>query len=146
VAVTGVGDLLCNFARCCRPVPPEPIVGYITQGRGVSIHRQDCGNFLGLNKRSPERTLEISWGESDSAAYPVDLSVYAFDRSGLIRDITAVLADDDANIINLTSQTDKTSMQVVMEISIDVKDLPTLSTIIARLEQLTNVVSVRRKA
>ena len=144
--VTGVGDLLCNFARCCRPVPPEPIVGYITQGRGVSIHRQDCGNFLGLNQRHPERILSISWGESDSAAYPVDLSLLAFDRSGLIRDITAVLADDDANILDMTSHTDKKSMQVVIDISIEIKDLPTLSTVIAKLEQVPNVVSVRRRA
>lgn len=146
VAVSGVGDLMCNFARCCRPVPPEPIVGYITQGRGVSIHRQDCGNFLGLNQRSPERIVEISWGESESAAYPVDLSVHAFDRSGLIRDITSVLADDNANVTALKSDTDKDSMHVVMEISIEVQDLPTLSAVITKLEQLPNVVSVRRKA
>ena len=146
VAVTGVGDLLSNFARCCRPVPPEPIVGYITQGRGVSIHRQDCGNFLGLNQRSPERILEISWGESESGAYPVDLSVHAFDRSGLIRDITALLADDNANVTALKSHSEKDSMQVVMEISIEVQDLPTLSAVITKLEQLSNVVSVRRKA
>ena len=146
-AVTGVGDLMCNFARCCRPVPPERIVGYITQGRGVSIHRQDCGNFLGLNQRHPERIVEISWGESEGeAAYPVDLSLHAFDRSGLIRDITGLLADDDANVVNMTSHTDKQSMQVVMELSIEIKDLPTLSTVIAKLEQLPNVVSVRRKA
>jgi GTP pyrophosphokinase len=146
-AVTGVGDLMCNFARCCRPVPPERIVGYITQGRGVSIHRQDCGNFLGLNQRHPERIVEISWGESESeAAYPVDLSLHAFDRSGLIRDITGLLADDDANVINMKSHTDRNSMQVVMELSIEIKDLPTLSTVITKLEQLPNVVSVRRKA
>jgi GTP pyrophosphokinase len=145
-AVTGVGDLLCNFARCCRPVPPEPIVGYITQGRGVSIHRQDCGNFLGLNRRHPERVLEIGWGRSDSAAYPVDLSIFAFDRSGLIRDITAVLADDNANVIELKSHTDKSSQQVMMDLSVEVTDLPTLSTIIARIEQIANVVSVRRKS
>jgi GTP pyrophosphokinase len=145
-AVSGVGDLLCNFARCCRPVPPEAIVGYITQGRGVSIHRQDCGNFLGLNQRHPERVLEISWGQSDSAAYPVDLSVHAFDRSGLIRDITAVLADNDTNVTDLKSHTDMESMQVIMELSIEVPDLPTLSTIIAKVEQIPNVVSVRRKA
>jgi GTP pyrophosphokinase len=145
VAVTGVGDLMCNFARCCRPVPPEAIVGYITLGRGVSIHRQDCGNFLGLNQRHPERIVEISWGESDSAtAYPVDISVHAFDRSGLIRDITAVLADDLANVMNLKSHTDKKSMQVVMEISIEIQDLPTLSTVISKLEQLPNVVAGRR--
>ena len=146
VAVTGVGDLLCNFARCCRPVPPEPIIGYITQGRGVSIHRQDCGNFLSLNQRSPERVLETSWGESEEGSYPVDLTLHAFDRSGLIRDITSVLADEDANVMDLKSSTDKESLQVIMLLSLEIRDLPTLSTAITRLEQLPNVVSVRRKA
>ena len=144
-AVSGIGDLMCNFARCCRPVPPEPIVGYITQGRGVSIHRQDCGNFLGLNRRYPERIIEIGWGKQDTGVYPVDLTLHAFDRSGLIRDITSVLADDHANVIDLKSHTDKKSMQVVMDISIEISDLPTLSTAITRLEQISNIVSVRRK-
>jgi GTP pyrophosphokinase len=146
ISVIGVGGLLSNFARCCRPVPPEAIVGYITQGRGVSIHRQDCGNFLGLNRRHPERVLETSWGDSESGSYPVDLTLHAFDRSGLIRDITAVLADEDANVLELKSHTDKESMQVIMELNVEIKDLPTLSTAITRLEQLPNVVSVRRKA
>ena len=146
VAVSGIGDLMCNFARCCRPVPPEPIVGYITQGRGVSIHRQDCGNFLGLNRRYPERIVEIGWGKQDTGVYPVDLTLHAFDRSGLIRDITSVLADDHANVIDLKSHTDKKSMQVVMDISIEISDLPTLSTAITRLEQIANVISVRRSS
>ena len=101
--------------------------------------------MLGLNQRSPERIVEISWGKSESGAYPVDLSVHAFDRSGLIRDITSLLADDDANVTALKSGTDKDSMQVVMESSIEIKDLPTLSAVITKLEQLPNVVSVRRK-
>ena len=146
VAVVGVGDLLCNFARCCRPVPPEPIGGYITQGRGVSIHRQDCGNFLGLVRKTPERVLETSWGESSSGAYPVDLSIHAFDRSGLLRDVSGVLADENANVLDLTTHTDRKSMQVVMAVSIEIQDLPSLSTAISKLEQLPNVVSVRRKA
>jgi len=146
VAVTGVGDLMCNFARCCRPVPPEAIAGYITQGRGVTIHRQDCGNFLGLNKRSPERIVEVSWGNSEDEVYPVELTLHAFDRNGLIRDISSVLADDGANVLDLKSHTDKKSMQVAMSISIEIRDLPTLSTVITRLEQLPNVVSVRRQA
>ena len=146
IAVTGVGDLLCNFARCCRPVPPEPIVGYITQGRGVSIHRQDCGNVLGLAQRNSERILKIGWGESGGGTYPADLTLHAFDRGGLIRDITAILADEDANVLDLSTHTDKTSMQVVMALSLEIKDLPTLSTAMNRLEQLPNVVSVRRKA
>jgi len=145
-AVTGIGDLMCNFARCCRPVPPEPIIGYITQGRGVSIHRQDCGNYLGLHRRYPERSLETGWGQSDAASYPVDLTLHAFDRSGLIRDITTVLADEEANVVDLKTYAGKESLQVVMELSIEIRDLPTLSTAITRLEQLPNVVSVRRKA
>ncbi|TDJ40133.1 MAG: bifunctional (p)ppGpp synthetase/guanosine-3',5'-bis(diphosphate) 3'-pyrophosphohydrolase [Gammaproteobacteria bacterium] len=145
IAVSGIGDLLCNFARCCRPVPPEHISGYITQGRGVSIHRQDCGNFLSLVQRYPERRIEVDWGSSDTATYAVDLSVRAFDRGGLLRDITVVLADEGANILDLQSHADKESMQTIMRLSIEIRDLPTLSTTISRLEQLPNVVSVTRQ-
>ena len=145
VSVSGIGDLLSNFGRCCRPVPPEPIAGYITQGRGVTIHRQDCGNFLGLNQRYPERIVEVEWGSSDSAAYPVDLLLRAYDRSGLIRDISAVLADEKANVTHMSSHTDRKTQLTVMNVSIDIRDLPTLSTAIARLEQLSNVISVQRK-
>ncbi len=146
IAVSGIGDLMCNFARCCRPVPPEPIVGYITQGRGVSIHRQDCGNFLGLHQRYPERIIDVDWGQSESATYPVDLRIRAFDRTGLIRDISTVLADEGASVMDLSSHTDRKSMQTVMDISIEIQDLPTLSTAITRLEQLSNVIAVQRKA
>jgi len=145
LAISGVGDLLCNFARCCRPVPPEPIVGYITLGRGVSIHRQDCGNFLGLNQRSPERIIEVGWGLSESATYPVDMVLRAHDRNGLIRDISTVLADEGASVTDLSSHTDRKTMQTVMDISVEIRDLPTLSTAISRLEQVPNVVSVRRR-
>ena len=137
--------MLCNFARCCSPVPPEPIVGYITQGRGVSVHKQDCGNFLSLNKRSPERVLEINWGDSDFESYPVSLTINAFDRAGLIRDITSVLADDGANVLDLKTFNDKKSMQVKMDFSIEIRDLPTLSAVIKKLEQLPNIVLAKRK-
>ncbi|MCH8308594.1 MAG: bifunctional (p)ppGpp synthetase/guanosine-3',5'-bis(diphosphate) 3'-pyrophosphohydrolase, partial [Proteobacteria bacterium] len=89
-SISGIGDLLSTFARCCRPVPPEHIAGYITQGRGVSIHRQDCGNFLRLNSRNPERVIEVDWGNSEHASYPAELKLYAYDRQGLLRDISSV--------------------------------------------------------
>jgi GTP pyrophosphokinase len=146
VPVSGVGDLLCNFARCCRPVPPEAIVGYITLGRGVSIHRQDCGNFLGLNQRNPERIIAVDWGQSESATYTVDLTLRAYDRTGLIRDISTVLADESASVVDMSSHTDRKAMQTIMDISIEISDLPTLSTAISRLEQIRNVISVKRKA
>ena len=145
VAISGIGDLMSNFARCCRPVPPEVIVGYITLGRGVSIHRADCGNFLSLDRKHPERMIEVSWGDSESATYPVDLRLRAMDRSGLLRDISSVLADENANVTSVATHIDKKTMQSVMDISVDIRDLPTLSTAISRLEQIPNVVSVRRR-
>jgi GTP pyrophosphokinase len=145
VAISGVGDLMCNLARCCRPVPPEPVTGYITQGRGVSIHRQDCGNFLSLNARNPERVIEVDWGGQEDAMYPADLTVAAFDRQGLVRDITAVLADDGVSVDSMRTDTDKNSMQARIDLGLSVPGLATLSRVISRLEQLPNVVSVRRK-
>ena len=146
IAISGIGDLMSNFARCCRPVPPEPVVGYITQGRGVSIHRADCRNCLNLKQRNPERIVEVSWGNSDTASYAVDLQLRAMDRSGLIRDISAVLADEKANVTDMTTHVDRKTMQTIMNISIDIRDLPTLSTAIGRLEQIPNVVSVCRRS
>lgn len=145
IAVSGVGDLLCNFARCCRPVPPEAVTGYITQGRGVTIHRQDCGNFLGLNAKSPERVIEVAWGSHENAMYPADLTVSAFDRNGLVRDITAVLADDGVGVEGMRTDTNKKSMQAMIDLNLSVPGLATLSRVISRLEQIPNVVSVRRK-
>ncbi|MDH5311992.1 MAG: bifunctional (p)ppGpp synthetase/guanosine-3',5'-bis(diphosphate) 3'-pyrophosphohydrolase [Gammaproteobacteria bacterium] len=145
IAVLGVGDLMCNFARCCRPVPPEKIVGYITQARGVSIHRDDCGNFRNLNARNPERVIDVSWGKAENADYPVDLTIQAFDRHGLLRDISGLLADERVDVESLQTRADPKNLQVIMQLSISVPDLPTLSRVISRLEQLPNVSSVRRR-
>ncbi|MEM1175209.1 MAG: bifunctional (p)ppGpp synthetase/guanosine-3',5'-bis(diphosphate) 3'-pyrophosphohydrolase [Pseudomonadota bacterium] len=145
IAIRGVGELMSSLARCCQPVPPEPIVGYITQGRGVSIHRADCGNALDLNRRHPERLIEVSWGGSEDAAYPVDLSIHAVDRSGLLRDISAILADEGANVTDLNTHSNRETGESEMLISLEISDLPTLSATITRLEQIPNVVSVRRK-
>jgi GTP pyrophosphokinase len=99
-----------------------------------------------LKQRNPERIVEVSWGNSDAASYPVDLQLRAMDRSGLIRDISSVLADEKANVTDMTTHVDRKTMQTVMDISIDIRDLPTLSTAIGRLEQISNVVSVRRRS
>ncbi len=146
VAISGVGDLLYNFARCCRPVPPEEIVGYITIGRGVSIHRKDCGNFLSLNKKQPERVIEVDWGNSSDSIYPAELTLQAFDRQGLLKDISTILSDEKVSVESVHSNTNKRTMQVETNLSISVSGLPALSRVMTRLEQLPNVTSVRRKA
>ncbi len=145
IAISGIGDLLCNFARCCRPVPPEHIMGYITQGRGVSIHRQDCGNFMGLHSRHPERVIDVDWGDAADTIYPAELLLHAYDRQGLLRDVSSVFADNNVSIDSMQTQKDKQAMQVIMEIGVSVPGLPTLSRVISRLEQLPNVTAVRRK-
>jgi len=145
IVVQGVGDLLCSFARCCNPVPPENIVGYITRTRGVSIHREDCGNFLHLNASSPERVIEVSWGKVSDATYPADLLIEAYDRQGLLRDISNVLADEKVAVTALRTKSDKQRMEAIMDLSVSVSGLPALSRVISRLEQLPNVMAVRRK-
>ncbi|MEM9209544.1 MAG: bifunctional (p)ppGpp synthetase/guanosine-3',5'-bis(diphosphate) 3'-pyrophosphohydrolase, partial [Pseudomonadota bacterium] len=146
IAVLGVGDLLCNFARCCRPVPPEAIIGYITQLKGVSIHRQDCGNLLNLSRRHPERVIEVSWGGADDAYYSAELTLRAYDRQGLLRDISNVLSDENVSIDSVQTQSDKKRMQAVMNLTVSVPNLPALSRVMSRLELLPNITSVRRNA
>jgi len=145
IAISGVGDLLCNFARCCRAVPPESIVGYITQGRGVSIHRLDCGNYLSLHARHPERVIKVDWGNAADAVYPAELQLQAYDRQGLLRDVSSVFADENVSVDSIQTRTDKRSMQVTMDLDVSVPGLPTLSRVINRLDQLPNVTSVRRR-
>ena len=145
IIVQGVGDLMCSFARCCNPVPPENIGGYITRLRGVSIHREDCGNFLHLNAASPERVIEVSWGDAADASYPADLLIEAYDRQGLLRDISNVLADEKVAVTALRTKSDKQRMEAIMDLSVSVSGLPALSRVISRLEQLPNVMTVRRK-
>ncbi|HZW58912.1 MAG TPA: bifunctional (p)ppGpp synthetase/guanosine-3',5'-bis(diphosphate) 3'-pyrophosphohydrolase [Woeseiaceae bacterium] len=144
IDVSGVGDLMCNFARCCRPVPPEQIIGYITQARGVSIHRQDCRNFLNLRTRHAERVISVDWGARDNTFYPAELALRAYDRQGLLRDISGIFADEKISVNSVHTGHDDKRMQVVMELTLSVPDLPSLSRAMSRLEQLTNVTSVTR--
>jgi len=144
VAISGVGDLLYNFARCCRPVPPEEICGYITLGRGVSIHRTDCGNLLNLKSRNPERVIGVEWGSATDASYPAELLVQAFDRQGLLKDISTVLSDEKVSVDSVQTHTDRQTLVADMRLTIAVPGLPTLSRVIARLEQLPNITSVKR--
>ena len=145
IAIQGVGDLMCNFARCCRPVPPERIVGYITQARGVTIHRDDCGNLLNLQSRHPQRVIEVNWGDADDGYYSAALSIQAYDRQGLLRDISNVLSDEHASVDSVQTQSNKKTLEALMQLEVSVPDLPTLSRVIGRLEQLKNVIAVRRR-
>jgi GTP pyrophosphokinase len=146
VTIDGVGDLLSSFARCCGPVPPEGVVGYITLGRGVSIHRSDCVNLKRLETAHPERVIAVEWGAAGDRAFPVDINVRAFDRRGLLRDVSAVLADSKINIHSMNQVTDERDGVADMNLRITVHGLEELSRVLARIQGLTNVLSARRKA
>jgi len=146
VSISGVGDLLTNFARCCRPLPPEPIAGYITQGRGVSIHRANCKNLLRLRADHPERLMEVEWGQREQASYPVEIEVEAWNRTGLIRDVSALLADEKIDINAMTTRTERTTHVAIIDITAGVGSLEQLSRLMHRIGRLPNVSSVRRKA
>jgi GTP pyrophosphokinase len=144
IRISGVGNLLTQIAGCCKPVPPEPIVGFITRGRGVSIHRDDCANALRLGVEDRSRIIDVDWEESGKDIYPVALHLAAYDRSGLLRDITAVVANEDVNVAALTSETDHREQLAHVRLTVEVTDLDQLSRVMDRLTQLANVVEVRR--
>ncbi len=143
--IAGVGNLLTHIANCCNPLPGDPIVGYITQGRGVTIHRKDCHNVLRSLTSVPERLVEVSWGEEGEDTYPIDIVLTAYDRQGLLRDVSAVLADAGINVTAVNTQTDKHDHFARMTLTVEVTDIDKLSQVLARLSQLTNVVEARRR-
>lgn len=146
IRIEGAGQMLSTFARCCRPVPPEPIAGYITVGRGVTIHRKDCPNLLRLEERRPARVIAVEWGTRGDRAFPVDVNVRAFDRRGLLRDISAVLADSKIDIRAMTTTTQEQDGTADVNLTIAVQDLEALSRVLARIQGLPNVLSAERRA
>ena len=145
ITVLGVGNLKTNMANCCHPVPGEPIVGFITQGRGVSIHRQDCPNILQLRVDEPQRVIEVEWGERSSSQYPVDIEIQAWDRSGLLRDVTAVLGQDKVNVLSVNTLTNTDDGIARISITAEVDGLETLGRLFSRIQQLPNIIEVKRK-
>ena len=144
IRISGVGNLLTQIAGCCKPVPPEPILGYITRGRGISIHRSDCANALRLGVEDRARVIDVAWEESGKDTYPVALQLSAYDRAGLLRDITAVVANEEVNVAGLSSEASEREQMAHVRLTVEVTDLAQLSRVMDRLTHLANVVEVRR--
>ncbi|MGE3919482.1 MAG: GTP diphosphokinase [Gammaproteobacteria bacterium] len=143
ITIEGVGNLLTSIAKCCHPLPGDEIVGYITQGKGVMIHKQDCLNVSNIDEKQKERLLEVTWGE-ERAFYPVDIDVTAYERPGLVRDITGLLAQDKINLLSLTTNADKQEHSVAIHATIEIEDLSSLSRILDRINQIPNISSAKR--
>jgi len=145
VHIQGVGKLLTSMAKCCSPIPGDDVLGFITQGRGVSIHRQDCINMVQLQVDEPERVVEVSWGEDSGNLYPVNIQIEAYDRTGLLRDITNLLANEKVNLLSLNTISTKESNTALIRFSIEVGELDILSKLLHRINQLPKVLNVYRE-
>jgi len=146
VLVVGVDSLLTTLAQCCRPIPPDPIVGFVTRGRGISVHRANCANSRTLMARQPERLIEVQWdldAAGNEAAYPVELIVLAHDRQGLLRDVTEVFAREKLNVIGVNTVTQHEQAQ--MRFTIEVPDGAALRRSLAQLGEVKGVTVARRK-
>jgi guanosine-3',5'-bis(diphosphate) 3'-pyrophosphohydrolase len=139
VTVLGLKGILTSIARCCNPVPGDEIVGYITRGRGATIHRQDCPNVLRLNDR--ERLVKVSWGEPH-ATYPVSIQIKAYDRQGLMGDISNILLNEDVNILDVKVKVSHNFAYIF--ITVEVGDIAQLSRVLTRIENLPNVMQAQR--
>ena len=146
VSIHGVGNLLTQFARCCKPVPGDAIVGFITVNSGITIHKRSCSNILSLPEAKQQRLIEVEWGGQTGSVYPVEVSVTAYQRTGLMQDISTILANLKINLLNINSNTNKDEQLVYTLLTMEIQGVDELVTIIEKLSQLPNVQEVRRIA
>ena len=141
INVLGVGDLLTRLANCCHPLPGDKIIGYITQGRGITVHRRDCPNIV--HEEEKERLVKVDWGVV-AQVYPVAIQVDAWDRVGLVRDVSAIIAEEGVNLSEVSTDNHRDD-SVTLHLTLEVKSAAQLSKIMSRIHSVWNVVSVTRK-
>ena len=144
VTIEGVGNLMTTVARCCQPVPGDPICGYITRGRGVTIHRDDCSNVLRWVKEDNPRLIQVGWRKEAESGYRVNLLLRAYNRRELIKDISAMLATSDVSVTDIHSHLDELTEQVTIRLQVMVKDFQQLSDLLSRLSTIPNIFEARR--
>ena len=144
IIINGVGNLLIHLCKNCCPVPGDDITGFITQGRGVTIHRLDCSKLADQKKKSPERIVEASWAVSYSQGYTITVRITASDRPGLLRDITTVIANEKVNVLGIQSKSNVKTQTANIDINMEVYNISALTRIISKLNQVDNVISAKR--
>ncbi|PXA71189.1 GTP diphosphokinase [Vibrio sp. 11986-1-5] len=144
VVVQGVDNLMTHLARCCQPIPGDDIRGYITQGRGISVHRSDCEQLEELIHHAPERIIDTVWGRGFIGTYRLTLRIEAMERSGLLKDITTLLANEKVKVISMKSRSDYKRQLSIMDFELEVNSVEVLQRIIKRTEQIKDVMLVKR--
>ncbi|HEY0178588.1 MAG TPA: bifunctional (p)ppGpp synthetase/guanosine-3',5'-bis(diphosphate) 3'-pyrophosphohydrolase [Dokdonella sp.] len=144
IVIYGVGNLLTQLARCCRPLPGDAIEGFITRGRGVSVHRADCAQLANLRARDPSRVVAVEWGDRAQASYDVDIVVKGYDRKWLHKDVSNVIAAANAHVVAVHARLDARSGIAIMDYALRVADFGQLSGLLAQLLAVPNVIEARR--
>jgi GTP pyrophosphokinase len=146
VLVVGVDSMLTQLAKCCKPAPPDAIGGFVTKGKGVSIHRHDCADFRYISRTHPDRVIAVQWRgakATDSAYYPVDVALEARDRQGLLRDISDVFAREKINVIGV--QTQSVKGVALMTFTVEVSDASRLNRVLSTMTEVEGVNRARRR-
>ncbi|TMC61801.1 MAG: bifunctional (p)ppGpp synthetase/guanosine-3',5'-bis(diphosphate) 3'-pyrophosphohydrolase [Chloroflexi bacterium] len=141
VRVKGVGDLLVRFAKCCHPIPGDPIVGFITRGKGVTVHLSTCPTVI--NEREVSRLIDVEWESAPAETYPISIRIEAYDRTGLLNDITQVVAENKVNIVSAAVSVNPDHTAIVIA-TLQVSSVAQLARVMSRIEQLKDVLSVQR--
>ena len=144
VTIYGVDNVLTQIAQCCKPVPGDEIIGFITKMRGITIHRSDCHNVQHALEENSERLIQVEWNHEINQCYTVNIELIAMDRQGLLRDITSILANLEINVLNVNTSTNKSDYSARMRLALEIAGIAQLSRALNRISQLTNVVEVYR--
>ena len=144
VLVVGTEGLMTMLAKCCKPAPPDPICGFVTRGKGVSIHRLSCKNFAEMRAKAPERVIQTEWGSAGlETVYPVDLFILAMDRQGLLRDISDVFMREKINVIGVNTQSAKGQARMVF--TAEIGSTAQLNKALAAIGEVKGVMEARRQ-
>ena len=143
LTVEGVDNLLQHVARCCNPLPGDPVIGYITRGRGITIHRRDCKNILNLDVER-ERLIAIDWAKTDERTYPVLVQVEAFDRAGLVHDISGIVSAEHVNMLSANAVAGRRDHVALITAMLEISSADQLTRILNKIDRLPNVIEARR--
>ena len=146
VSIHGVGNLMTQLGRCCNPVPGDLIIGFITINSGITIHKHNCPNMLALPEEKRQRLIEVEWGQDTQSVYPVEISLTAFQRTGLMQDVSTLLANRKINLLNINSTTNQLEQMVYTRLTIEIHGVDELVSIIDNLGQIPNIQDVKRVA
>ena len=140
---------MTKLGQCCKPVPGDPVIGFITRGHGITVHRTDCSVITKMREEEKERLIDVSWESEEEGglgSFNVDIRIIGIDRKGLVRDISSIMANEDVDILSMRTHSDKKRQQAVMRFTIEISDISELRRLLEKLSRMPDIVSAARVA